>query len=126
MSRLLAFEATSVVIVAVMRFVGGWFRFMTPKVNCVIFESEPVGVMLVAAVALAAMSVSSDDEQHGQGAEIPADAEPRVGHDDAGSADDGNADPGDAQGNFDVAEHIRTLRLFPQEPGERRDDDLGL
>lgn len=56
-SRLAALEATSVVMVAVIKLVGGCLGFITPKVNCVILESEPVGVMLVAAVALAAMSV---------------------------------------------------------------------
>ena len=56
-NRFDAFDATSVVTPAVMRFVAGFVGAIVPKVNCVIFESEPVGVVDVSAVALAAMSV---------------------------------------------------------------------
>ena len=42
-----------------MRLVAGFVGAIEPKVNCVIFESEPVGVVEVSAVALAAMSVST-------------------------------------------------------------------
>ena len=58
-SRFDALPATSVVTPAVMRFVAGFAGWIAPKVNCVIFESDPVGVVPVSAVAFAAMSVST-------------------------------------------------------------------
>jgi hypothetical protein len=48
-----------VVTPAVIRFVAGFAGCIAPNVNCVIFESEPVGVVEVSAVAFAAMSVST-------------------------------------------------------------------
>jgi hypothetical protein len=58
-SRFDALDATSVVTPAVIRLVPGLVGCIAPKVNCVILESDPVGVVLVSAVALAAMSVST-------------------------------------------------------------------
>lgn len=62
------------------------------EVNCVILESEPVGVMLVAAVALAAMSVRTTVRRM---ASAPwCHCTPNcAGHDDADRADEGDADP---------------------------------
>src|SRR5687768_11299098 len=57
-SRFDALLATSAVMPAVMRFVAGVDGSSAPKVNWVIFDSEPVGVVLVSAVALAAIRVS--------------------------------------------------------------------
>src|SRR4030095_16406168 len=59
MSRLLALLATSVVMHAVIRVVGAWLGLSAPKVSCVILDIDPDGVMLVSAVALAAISVST-------------------------------------------------------------------
>ena len=58
-SRFEALDATSVVTPAVIRLVPGLAGCMAPKVNCVIFESDPVGVVEVSAVAFAAISVST-------------------------------------------------------------------
>src|SRR5688500_3291922 len=58
-NRFDALDATSTHIVAVIRLVGGLFGASEPNKNCGIFDSEPVGVIPVSAVELAAISVST-------------------------------------------------------------------
>ena len=59
-SRLLALLATSTHITPVIKFVGACLGSSAPYMNCGILLREPVGVMLVRPVLLAAMSVSSE------------------------------------------------------------------
>src|SRR5687767_2871604 len=56
-SRFDAFDEISAVIVAGIRFVAGFTRSIAPIVNCVIFESAPVGVHDVSAIELVEMTV---------------------------------------------------------------------
>src|SRR5688572_25589897 len=58
-SRFAAFDAISEVIVAGIRFVAGLTRSIAPMLNCVIFESAPVGVHDVNAIEFVQMTVSS-------------------------------------------------------------------
>src|SRR5688572_2808216 len=57
-SRFDAFDAISAVIVAGIRFVAGFTRSMAPMLNCVIFDSAPVGVHDVRAIEFVHISVS--------------------------------------------------------------------
>src|SRR5687768_16321677 len=52
-----AFDEISAVIVAGIRFVAGFTRSIAPMVNCVIFDSAPVGVHDVSAIELVEMIV---------------------------------------------------------------------
>ena len=58
-NKLLALLATSVVTPAVIKLVAGLVGCNEPNVNCVILLKLPVGVVLVSAVALAAISVNT-------------------------------------------------------------------
>src|SRR5512134_3265458 len=58
-SRFEAFDAISAVMVAGIRFVAGLTRSIAPMLNCVIFDSAPVGVHDVNAIEFAQITVSS-------------------------------------------------------------------
>lgn len=59
MSSFEAFPATSEQMIAVIRLVGGWRGSAAPNRNCGIFDNEPVGVIEVIAVLLAATRAST-------------------------------------------------------------------
>src|SRR5687767_659175 len=56
--RFAAFDAISAVIVAGMRFVAGLTRSIAPMLNCVIFDSAPVGVHDVSAIEFVQITVN--------------------------------------------------------------------
>src|SRR3954464_5710739 len=58
-SRLEAFDAISAVMPAGMRLLAGLVRSIAPMLNCVIFESAPVGVHEVSAMELAQITAST-------------------------------------------------------------------
>lgn len=58
-SRLAALEAISAVIPAGIRLLAGLVRSIAPMVNCVILDSDPVGVHDVSAMELVQMMVST-------------------------------------------------------------------
>src|SRR5437773_4644730 len=58
-SKFDAFAAISEVIPAGIRLLAGFVRSMAPMLNCVIFESAPVGVHDVSAMEFAQMMVST-------------------------------------------------------------------
>src|SRR5258707_14467653 len=58
-SRLEALEAISEVMPAGMRLLAGLVRSIAPIVNCVILESEPVGVHEVSAIEFAQITEST-------------------------------------------------------------------
>src|SRR3954454_2629640 len=58
-SRFDAFDAISPVIAAGTRLLAGFVRSIAPIVNCVIFESDPVGVHDVSAIEFAQMIEST-------------------------------------------------------------------
>src|SRR5438105_7121816 len=57
--RFEAFAAISAVMPAGIRLLAGFTRSIAPMLNCVIFESAPVGVHDVSAMELAQMMVST-------------------------------------------------------------------
>src|SRR5262245_60547110 len=58
-SRLPALAAISEVMPAGIRLLAGLVRSIAPIVNCVIFESDPVGVHEVSAIELVQITVST-------------------------------------------------------------------
>ena len=58
-SRFAEFAAISAVIAAGIRLLAGLVRSIAPIVNCVIFDSEPVGVHEVSAIELVQITDST-------------------------------------------------------------------
>src|SRR5690349_8880653 len=58
-SRFEAFDAISAVMPAGIRLLAGFVRSIAPMVNCVILESDPVGVHEVSAIEFAQIIVST-------------------------------------------------------------------
>ncbi len=109
-SRLAEFDAISAVIAAGIRLLAGLMRSIAPIVNCVIFDSAPVGVHDVSAIELVQMTVSTKIS----GSEMNASSHGTPKNSCVTSAPStlrsGNADERDPEREFDVLQHILALR----------------
>ena len=110
-SRFAALEAISAVMPAGMRLLAGLARSIAPMVNCVIFDSEPVGVHEVSAIELVQITVStkmsgSDTKASSQGTPKKA----CVTHAPS-TLNTGTPTNGHPQRQLDVREHIGSAPL---------------
>ena len=74
-SRFAALDAISAVIAAGIRLLAGLVRSIAPIVNCVIFDSAPVGVHEVSAIELVQMIGEHEDQRQRDERQQPRHAE---------------------------------------------------
>ena len=111
-SRLPAFEATSAVIPAVIRFEAGLVRSIAPMENWVILASELVGVQEVSAIELTQMTVRTMTSGSERSARPTGTPKKMMGEPGAEHAEERDADIRNPKRQLDARQDVLALRFL--------------